>query len=43
MNIAGVLEQALGQENDLNENDWYFLHYQCQVFYQVLVLKNMRH
>ena len=31
MNIAKVLEQALGQENDLVENDWYFLHYQCQV------------
>ena len=24
MNSAEVLEQALGQENDLNENDWYF-------------------
>ena len=28
MNIAQVLEQA---RNDLDENDWYFLHYQCQV------------
>ena len=37
MNIAEVLEQALGLENDLDENGWYFLHYQCQV----LVLKNM--
>ena len=41
MNIAKVLEQALGQENDLDENDRYFLHYQCQVLYQVLILKNM--
>ena len=41
MNIAEVLEQALDQENDLDENDWYSLDYQCQVFYLVLVLKNM--
>ena len=37
MNIA----QALGQENDLDENDWYFLYDQCQVLYQALVLTNM--
>ena len=36
MNIAEALEQALGQAYDLNENDWYCLHDQCQVF----VLKN---
>ena len=36
MNIVEVLEQALDQENDLDENDWYFLHYQ----HQVLILKN---
>ena len=41
MNIAEVREQALAQENDLDENDWYFPHYQCQVLYQVLVLKNV--
>ena len=41
MNIAEVLEQALDQKNDFAENDWYCLHYQCQVPYQVLVLKNM--
>ena len=36
MNIVEVLEQALDQEND-----WYFLQYQCQVFHQVFALKNM--
>ena len=41
MNIAEVLEQTLGQENVLDESDWYFLHYQWQALYQVLVLKNM--
>ena len=41
MNIAKVLEQALGQESDMDENDWYLLRCQCQVLYQVLVLKNM--
>ena len=41
MNIAEALEQALGQEKDLNKNDWYFLHYQYQVLYQVPVFKNM--
>ena len=34
MNIAEVLEQALGQENDLNEKDRYVLHYQSQVLAQ---------
>ena len=37
MNIAEVLEQALAQESDLDKDDWHFLHYQCQVLYQVLV------
>ena len=37
MNIAEVPKQALGQENDLDENDPYFLRYK----YQVLVFKNM--
>ena len=27
INISEVLEQAHDQENDLDENDWYFLHY----------------
>ena len=41
MNIAQVFEQTLGQENDLDENDWHFLHYQYEVLYQVLVFKNV--
>ena len=35
MNVAQVLEQAL---NDLDENDWYSLHYQRQVLDQVFML-----
>ena len=41
MNIAEVLEQVHGQENDMDKNNWYFLHYQCQVLYQALIFKNM--
>ena len=41
MNIAEILEQTPGQENELYENDWYFLYCQCQVLCQVLVLKNI--
>ena len=41
MNIAQVFEQELGQENDLDKNDWYFLHYQYQVLYQILAHKNI--
>ena len=41
MSIAEVHEQVLGEENDLDENDWCFLHCQCQVRHQIHVLKNI--
>ena len=42
INIDEVLEGTLDQENGLDENDWYFLHYQCQVLYQVITCTQER-